>query len=294
MNTASFLPKLFRWLFTILVVCTAVAVVAVIGLMIADPSLPPDARFGPVKTEFLGHPAEITVQAPAAERSEPVLNVRAVNGAVTITVDKPAGMIALLKRYGLPLMLIYAVFFTALFELLRRLFRNVGRGDSFTPQSVRLVQVIGGSLIVFSLVAGLGEMWLAHAAYDYFAQHTLIAVSGNTAAPAARRTSWHLVRYSVRLGVLLGSSGARAGRSVPPGSRTEARKRPDGVTRHAHQAQSGSRNGEAARQPHRAGRSHRHHAGEPVDPQDQQRRAPSASLRSKRCAASSVVSRESC
>ena len=197
MNSASFLPKLFRWLFTILVVCTAVAVVAVIGLMIVDPSLPPDARIGPVKAEFLGHPAEITVQAPAAERGEPVLNVRAVNGAVTITVDKPAGMIALLKRYGLPLMLIYAVFFTALFELLRRLFRNVGRGDSFTPQSVRLVQIIGGSLIVFSLIAGLGETWLAHAAYDYFAQHTLIAVSGTPLRlpPAGDHGSWFGIRF---------------------------------------------------------------------------------------------------
>jgi hypothetical protein len=176
MKSASSLPKLFRWLFTILVVCTAVAAVAVIGVMIADPSLPPDAHFGPVKREFLGHPAEITLQPAAGQ--EPVLNVRAVNGAVTITVDKPAGMIALLKRYGLPLMLIYAVFFTALFELLRRLFRNVGRGDSFTPQSVRLVQIIGGSLMVFSLIAGLGEMWFIHAAYDHFAQHTQIAVSG--------------------------------------------------------------------------------------------------------------------
>lgn len=177
MKSASYLPKLFRWLFTILVVCTAVAVVAVIGVMIADPSLPPDAHFGPVKREFLGHPAEMTLQAPAAER-EQAFNVRAVNGAVTITVDKPAGTVALLKRYGLPLMLIYAVFFTGLFELLRRLFRNVGRGDSFTPQSVRLVQIIGGSLMVFSLVAGLGEMWFFHAAYDHFAQHTEIAVSG--------------------------------------------------------------------------------------------------------------------
>lgn len=177
MNSASSLPKLFRWLFTILMACTALMVIAVLGVMIANPSLPPDAHFGPVKREFLGHPAEMTLQAPAAER-EQVFNVNAVNGAVTITVDQPAGTVALLKRYGLPLMLIYAVFFTGLFELLRRLFRNVGNGDSFTPQSVRLVQIIGGSLMVFSLVAGLGEMWFFHAAYDHFAQHTQIAVSG--------------------------------------------------------------------------------------------------------------------
>ncbi len=79
---------------------------------------------------------------------------------------------------GLPLMLIYALFFTALFELLRRLFRNVRRGDSSTPQSLRLVQSIGGSLIVFWLVSGLAENWFVYAAYDFFSQHTQIAVSG--------------------------------------------------------------------------------------------------------------------
>jgi hypothetical protein len=126
----------------------------------------------------MGHPATIALQLDADGQGEPVLSARAFNGNVTMTVDKPSGAIELLKSYGLPLLLIYAVFFTALFELLRRLFRNVGRGESFTPQSVRLVQIVGGSLIVFSLISAVGESWFAHAMYSYLADHTQVAISG--------------------------------------------------------------------------------------------------------------------
>ena len=69
------------------------------------------------------------------------------------------------------------LFLTVLFELLRRLFRNVGRGESFTPQSVRLVQSIGVSLIVFWLLSSFAVSWF-YAAYDFISQHTQIAVSG--------------------------------------------------------------------------------------------------------------------
>ncbi len=175
-----FLPKLFRWVFTVLAILTALAAVGLIAVILVDPTLPPDARFGPVHGEFMGQPATLALQPDASGQGEPALSARAFNGNVTMTVDKPSGAIELLKRYGLPLLLIYAVFFTALFELLRRLFRNVGRGDSFTPQSVRLVQIVGGALIVFSLISAVGESWFAHAMYAYLTEHTQIAISGTS------------------------------------------------------------------------------------------------------------------
>ncbi|HYV88070.1 MAG TPA: DUF2975 domain-containing protein, partial [Candidatus Polarisedimenticolia bacterium] len=171
------LPKVFRWAFTVLAVLTALAAVGLVAVILADPNLPPGAHFGPVHGDFMGQPATLALQ-PEASGQEPVLNARAFNGNVTMEVYKPSGIIALLKRYGLPLLLIDALFFTALFEVLRRLFRNVGRGDSFTPQSVRLVQIVGGALIVFSLVSAAGESWFAHAMYAYLTQHTQIAISG--------------------------------------------------------------------------------------------------------------------
>lgn len=178
MKSANFLPKLFRWVFTILGVLTGIAAAAVIAVMLVDPSLPADAHFGPVKGVVLGQSAEFAMQPAANGKGEPMLNMKAFNGALTVTVNQAGGMVALLKRYGLPLALIGAMFLTTLFELLRRLFRNVGRGNSFTPQSVHLVQAVGVLLLAFSVVSGLAENWFAWAAYDYFSQHTQIAVSG--------------------------------------------------------------------------------------------------------------------
>jgi len=184
-----FLPKLFRWVFTVLVVLTAFAAVGLIAVILVDPALPPDARFGPVHGKLMGQPATLALQPHASGQGEPALSARAFNGNVTMTVDKPAGAIELLKRYGLPLLLIYAVFFAALFELLRRLFRNVGRGESFTPQSVRLVQVVGGALIIFSLISAVGESWFAHAMYAYLTEHTQFAISGTSVRlPPAENT----------------------------------------------------------------------------------------------------------
>jgi len=184
-----FLPRLFRWVFTVLAVLTALAAVVLIAVILVDPRLPPDARFGPVHGKLMGQPATLALQPDASGRGEPALSGRAFNGNVTMTVDKPAGAIELLKRYGLPLLLIYTVFFTALFELLRRLFRNVGRGESFTPQSVRLVQVVGGALIIFSLISAVGESWFAHAMYAYLTEHTQFAISGTSVRlPPAENT----------------------------------------------------------------------------------------------------------
>ena len=184
-----FLPRLFRWVFTVLAVLTALAAVVLIAVILVDPRLPPDARFGPVHGKLMGQPATLALQPDASGRGEPALSGRAFNGNVAMTVDKPAGAIELLKRYGLPLLLIYTVFFTALFELLRRLFRNVGRGESFTPQSVRLVQVVGGALIIFSLISAVGESWFAHAMYAYLTEHTQFAISGTSVRlPPAENT----------------------------------------------------------------------------------------------------------
>ena len=89
-------------------------------------------------------------------------------------------MIELLKRYGLPLLLIKSIFLAVLFDLLRRLFRNVGRGESFTRQSVYLVQLVGVALIVFSVASAFVESWFAGAVYGYLAGHATLTISGTS------------------------------------------------------------------------------------------------------------------
>ena len=172
------LPKLFRVAFAALAILAALCAVVVVVAMLVRPELPADARLGPLNGELLGQPASAVVHSGSDGRVEPALELRAFSGNVAVTVNRAAGAVRLLNAYGLPVLLVYAVFFTALFELLRRLFRNVGRGESFSPQSVRLVQVVGGLLIAFAFVTAIAESWLAYALYDYLVQYTQVAVSG--------------------------------------------------------------------------------------------------------------------
>jgi hypothetical protein len=186
-----FLPKFFRVAFTVLAVLAGLCAVCIVAVLLIDPELAPDARFGPRSGEFLGQPASIALQPVADGKGRSVLDLRAFSGNVAMTVNQPAGAVEVFKTYGLPLWLIYAVFLTALFELLRRLFRNVGRGESFTSQSVRLVQIVGGSLIVYALVCEIVESWLAYAMYGYLVEHTQIAISGTPVQlPPAKSPPW--------------------------------------------------------------------------------------------------------
>jgi hypothetical protein len=186
------LPTLFRIVFAVLAVLAACAAIGLLTVMLVDPTLPSDAQFGPVHGDLLGQPATLAIEPATGDRGEPILRASAFSGNVTLVVDEAAGAIERLKTYGLPLLLIRALFLAALFELLRRLFRNVGRGESFTPQSVRLVQIVGGALVAFSVVAALGETWFAHAMYGYLSGHTQIAVSGTSVQlPPAGKFSLH-------------------------------------------------------------------------------------------------------
>lgn len=185
------LPKLFRVLFAVLAVVGAFFAVCIFTAMLVDPELPPDARIGPVKGVFLGQPASLAVYPGSDGHGESALELRAFGGNVAVTVKRADGAVRLFKAYGLPVLLVYAVFFATLFELLRRLFRNVGRGESFSRQSVRLVQIVGGSLVAFAFVTAIAESWLVYAMYGYLEAHTQFAISGTPVQlPPADRPPW--------------------------------------------------------------------------------------------------------
>ena len=173
MTNTSWLPKVLRWMFTLFAVFTALAAIALCILWLVDPKLPADAHFGPATVNIMGQPGSI-----ALWNSNFMLT--ALHGNVTLGVQQAGGLIELAKHYGLPLAILNVLFFTLLFDLLRRLFRNVGRGESFTRQSVRLVQIIGLSLLIFSVASAFAEAWFAHAMYNYLAEHAAVTISGTS------------------------------------------------------------------------------------------------------------------
>jgi hypothetical protein len=184
MAPVSILPKIFRWFFTVLVVLAALCAVAILIAILIDPKLPAGTHFGPKAIELAGQPGSVELRAADGDSD---FTVTALRGSVKLFVAKAGGLIEVLKHHGLPVMLLNAIFFATLFEFLRRLFRNVGRGESFTLQSVRLVQFVGFTLIVYSLVSAMAENWFVHAAYAYLAEHATVTISGTSLhLPAAR------------------------------------------------------------------------------------------------------------
>lgn len=174
MTNTSWLPRVLRWIFTICAVFTALGAVIIGIVLLIDPSLPPGTHFGPTNVDIMGEPGTFVMQ------SNSDVTLTTLRGTVILSVQGAGGFIEVLKHYGLPLILIKAIFLTVLFDLLRRLFRNVGRGESFTPQSIRLVQAVGLSLIVFSIAMAFAGDWFLHAVYAYLAQHATATISGTT------------------------------------------------------------------------------------------------------------------
>lgn len=174
-SVSSALPRLFRWVFTVLAVFAVLGAVTICLAILINPKLPAGAHFGPIAIDVLGEPGT-AVLSPSGGDSN--FTVTALRGNLILFAEKAGGLVEVVKHWGLPMILLNMIFFAVLFDLLRRLFRNVGRGDSFTLQSVRLVQMLGGWLILFSLVSAFAEHWFSEAAFAYLAQHTTLTISG--------------------------------------------------------------------------------------------------------------------
>jgi hypothetical protein len=175
----SFLPRLLKWVFRVLSVLMAIAAVAIVATLLINPSLPGDTKVGPVNVELFGQPGVLWLKN--ATFSAQYL----MNHSVNVRLNDAAGLFEVVKHTGLPVALLAVVYFGLLFELLRRLFANVQHGLSFTRQSLRLVQVIGVSLLVFSVVSATAEDWFQYEVFRYLSQHAVLEISGNTLhAPA--------------------------------------------------------------------------------------------------------------
>jgi hypothetical protein len=171
------LPNIFRWVFTVLVGLMAFVALLICVLMLIDPHVPAGAHFGPHTVDFgqVGEPGTVFFHPANGDFD---FQLTAFHGTITFFIGRAGGLIETMKHYGLPLWLLHVLFFGALFELLRRLFRNVGRGDSFSPGTVRLVQTLAGLLIVSSFVLAFAQDLFGQAVINYLLQHAVITVSG--------------------------------------------------------------------------------------------------------------------
>lgn len=174
-QVTSILPRIFHWVFLILEGLFGLGALCILLAMLINPHIPPGAHFGPVAIDFNGQPGTVELRPANGDFD---FHVSVLQGNLTFFVSKAGALVEVFKHYGLPMVLMHTIFFAALFDLLRRLFRNVGRGESFSRSTVRLVQWIAGLLIGFSFVSAFVEGLFERAVFKYLVGHAEITISG--------------------------------------------------------------------------------------------------------------------
>jgi hypothetical protein len=174
-SVSSLLPRIFYWVFLVLTVVFVLAALIVVVVMLANPHVPTGAHLGPAQFDLAGQPATLILRSIGSDSN---FLATVFQGKVSLTVEKAGDLVELFKHYGLPLVLLNMIFLAALFELLRRLFRNVGRGESFTRETIRLVQGVGELLILSSFVLSFAEGLFVYNLFAYLVQHAVITISG--------------------------------------------------------------------------------------------------------------------
>jgi hypothetical protein len=171
MSNTRWLARLLKWVFLVFTVFMGIGALAIVVVLAIDPTLPHGTRIGTIDVEMLGQTGTIVFK-------NSTLVASMFHSGLTARVDDANALFELVKHIGLPVALLSVLYFGGLFELLRRLFRNVVRGESFTRQSMRLVQVIGLSLVAYSIMSMVAEGWFQYELYSYLAKHATIWISG--------------------------------------------------------------------------------------------------------------------
>lgn len=196
MNRKSRLPTICRWIFAACTVLALIGAVVVVIMMVIGPlgtaGKGTTHISGQVTTEVSASPAPGTLMLQSKAGSGRIY----VSEITAVVSDKDAGPLRqLTQTYGLPFHLVDMLFLVIVFDLLRRLFRNVERGESFTPQTIRLVRLTGLSLIVFSLVSAVLDGMFSGAVMEYLRTHAILS------EPAVRwlDASPHEARFHINL-----------------------------------------------------------------------------------------------
>jgi len=175
MRTRSKLPRFFHHLFAVLEVLPLIAGVIVCGLVVALPRISHNAELEVGLGDIGLAPESGALTAQAGDSKAETISIKNLRGTISVrNPDGGNGILDLTRWSILPLCLVYAGFITVLFDFLRRLFRNVERGESFTERSVHLVHKIGMTIIVFTFLSAAAATWHDHAVSNYLNQHATV------------------------------------------------------------------------------------------------------------------------
>jgi hypothetical protein len=165
------LPKFFHRLFAFLEILSVVIGCLICFLILVLPRLPnsTDVSLSLGQIGLLPDTGALTAVTGNSE----TITINNLKGVLSIK-NSADDLGAFARRSVLPPIILYTAFMTALFEFLRRLFRYVELGESFTERSVHLVHKIGVTIIIYSLLSTVAKLWHDQAIVSYLSQHAAV------------------------------------------------------------------------------------------------------------------------
>ncbi len=167
------LARVARRIFAVLEVLTVIATAVWCICLFALPNLPADTEFDLGRIGLKPETGKFELQYGNPKR-EP-LTLKNLQG--DLALKSPGGddwLFKEIKACELQVILLNSAFFFVLCELLRRQFRNVERGETFSEPNVRLVHKIGVTLIVFAFLSGAAESWYHYQITTYLEPYVTV------------------------------------------------------------------------------------------------------------------------
>ena len=132
------------------------------------------------------------------------ITIQSLQGTLSVShVGDSKGLLALIRWHALPVVIVGLAFCAVLFDLVRRLFRNVERGESFTERNVYLVHKLGTAVIVFTLFSAAATSWCNYALLTYLEQNATVQglKMAFALAPGLSGFTFSAVHFGVHLDV---------------------------------------------------------------------------------------------
>jgi hypothetical protein len=199
------LPKFFHRFFAFLEILTVVIGCLICFLILVLPRLPntTDVNLSVGEIGLLPGSGALTATAGNSE----TITINNLKGALSIK-NSPSDLGAFTRRSVLPPIILYTAFMAVLFDSLRRLFRYVELGESFTERSVHLIHKIGVTIIAYTLLSMAAKLWRDQAIVSYLSQHAAVqGLKMAFTAPSGDAATVNLGHFSFQFdfdGVLIG------------------------------------------------------------------------------------------
>ena len=106
-SVSSLLPRIFHWVFLVLVLVFVVAAWVVGFVMVVNPHMPAGSHLGPAEFHLAGQQATVVLRSTGTDSD---FLGTAFGGNISVAVEKAGGLLEVFKHYGLPVIFLDMIF----------------------------------------------------------------------------------------------------------------------------------------------------------------------------------------